>query len=48
MLKVFEGFHHWVAQHIMRLTAKRGVGGEWEYPLVVEAIEAVGIQPIGV
>ena len=48
MIKVLEGFYHWVARHITELTEKRGEGGEWEYPLVVEAMEAAGLHPIGV
>ena len=47
MLKVLQGFHHWVAQQITRMTAKSGAGGEWEYPLVVEAMETAEIHPIG-
>ena len=27
--------------------AKRGKGGEWDYPPVAEAMEALGIHPIG-
>ena len=48
MLKILEGFHHRAAQRITRMTAKLGAGGEWYYPSVVEAMEAVGIHPIGV
>ena len=44
MLQVLEGFRHWAAQWIMGMTA----GVEWEYPLVVKAIEAAGIHPIWV
>ena len=32
----------------MEMTAKRGAGGEWEYPEVEEAMESSGIHPIGV
>ena len=48
MLKILPGFHHRVAQQITGMTEKREAGGEWEYPLVVEAMEAVGLNPIGV
>ena len=47
MLKVLEGFHHRVARQITGLMAKRGAGGDWEYPPVVEATEAAGIHHIG-
>ena len=30
------------------MTGKRGTGREWEYPLVVEAMETTGFHPIGV
>ena len=30
------------------MTEKREAGGEWDYPLVVEEMEATGIHPIGV
>ena len=30
ILKVLEGFHHWVARYITGMTAKCRVGGEWE------------------
>ena len=48
MLKVLEGFHHRAARRITGMTAKRGAGGEWDYPLEVETMETVGIHPIGV
>ena len=32
MLKVLEGFHHRSEQKITGLIAKRGAGGEWDYP----------------
>ena len=48
MLKVLMGLHYQSARSITGMTAKRGAGGEWEYPLVVEAMEAAGLQPIGV
>ena len=48
MIKFLEGFHQWAAQWITGMTEKRGAGGEWEYPPVVEEIKAMGIHPIGV
>ena len=47
MLKVLTAFHHWVARRITGMTENRGADGEWKYPLVVEAIEAAGLHPIG-
>ena len=38
MLKVLEGFHHEAARRITEMMAKRGAGGEWEYPSVVNTI----------
>ena len=32
----------------MGLMDKRNTGEEWEYPLVVEAMEAAGLHPTGV
>ena len=48
MLKVLEGFHYRAERRITGMTAKRGSGGEWEYPLVVEEMDAAGLHPIGV
>ena len=48
MLKVLKGFHYRAAWQTTGMTAKCGAGGEWEYPLVVEAMETAGIQPIEV
>ena len=48
MLKVLTGFHHREAQRITGMMAKRGAGGEWGYSSAVEAMEAVGLQTIGV
>ena len=45
-LKVLEGFHHPAARQITGTTATCGAGGEWEYPPVVEAMEAAGLHPI--
>ena len=47
MLKVLTAFYHQAARQIMGMTEKRRSGGEWEYPSVEEAMEAVGIHPIG-
>ena len=30
------------------MTEKRGVGGEWDYPALDEAMDDVGVHPIGV
>ena len=46
MLKVLEGFHHWYTRRILGMTATRGVGGVWEYPPVVAALESTGLHPI--
>ena len=35
ILKVLEGFHHRAAQQITGMMEKSGVGGEWEYPLLL-------------
>ena len=48
MLKVLKGFHHRAARRITGMTEKRGAGGEWEYHLIVEAMEDAGLHPIGV
>ena len=46
MLKVLEGLHPLAAQQIMGLKAKCGAGGEWGNPLVVEATDDEGLEPI--
>ena len=46
MLKVLEGFHNRTARWITGMMASRGAGGEWEYPPVVEAMQAAGLHPI--
>ena len=46
-LNILEGFHHQTALWITGLAAKRETGGVWDYSLVVEAMEAAGIHPIG-
>ena len=48
MIKVLTGFYHRATRWITGMMAKRGAGGEWEYPLVVETIESTGIHPVGV
>ena len=48
MLKVLTAFHHWQTRRITGMTAKGGVGREWEYPAVEDVIYSTGIQPIGV
>ena len=48
MLKFLEGFHHRAERRITGMTAKCGAGGEWEYPYVVDAMEYLGLHPIGV
>ena len=40
------GDHHQEARRITGVTAKFGVGWEWEYPLVVTAMESTGLHPI--
>ena len=47
ILKVLEGFHNRVARRITGMTANRRAGGEWEYPSVLEEMEAMGFHPIG-
>ena len=48
MIKVLASFHHRAARRIMGMTAKREAGGEWEYPSVLDAMEAAGLHPIRV
>ena len=45
-IKVLEGFRHRTNRRIMGITATHGAGWEWQYPPVVAALEAVGLQPI--
>ena len=40
VINVLDGFHHQVAKRITGMVATRGAGGDWEYPLVVAAMEA--------
>ena len=46
MLKLLEGFHQWAARRITWTTETREAGGEWEYTLVVAALESAGPHPI--
>ena len=46
MLNVLEGFHHRAARHITGMIATHGADREWEYPLVVAALESAGLHPI--
>ena len=46
MLKILEGFHQWAARQITGITEKHVADGEWEYPLVVEALETARFHPI--
>ena len=47
MLKFLTEFDHRATQQITGMMAKRGEGGEWEYPEVEEAMESAGLDPIG-
>ena len=47
MLNVLEEFYHQGERRITGMTATRGVGGEWEYPPVVAAMEGTGNHYIG-
>ena len=46
MLKVLEGFHHWVDIWIPGKTARRTVDGAWEWPPVADAMYIEGICTI--
>ena len=46
ILNALEEFHYRVDRQITGIMATRGVVGEWEYPLVVTAMEAAGLHPI--
>ena len=48
ILKVLTAFHHRAAQRITGMMVKCGAGGEWEYPVLEEAMDAAGIHPVGV
>ena len=46
MLKVLDVFYHQVARRMMGITAQCTTSGEWECPLVDEALETSGIWTI--
>ena len=46
MRKALMAFHHWVVRKITGMTAKRGAGGEWDYPEAEKAIDSVRLHPI--
>ena len=46
ILTFLEGFHHWAARRITRMTATHGAVREWKYPLMVAALESTGLHPI--
>ena len=46
IIKLLERFHNQVAQLITGMTDCYKEDGEWEYPLVADAVEAAGICPI--
>ena len=46
MLKVLDGLHHRAAGLIAVITAHKEEEGEWEYPLVDDTMEAVGLWMI--
>ena len=46
MLKLLELFHHWVERIMTGMTVRSTTSGEWEWPLVLEALETYGIFPI--
>ena len=48
MITILKAFHHKAARQITRMTAKHSAGGEWEYPSAEEAMDSVGLHPIGV
>ena len=48
MLKVLTAFYHRAARQITGMTAKRGAGGESDYPEVDEAMDSTRLHPIGV
>ena len=45
-LKLLEGFHHQADQIIDGMTSWHMTDGEWEYPLVSDALEAAGFCTI--
>ena len=48
MIKVLEGFHHRAVRRSTGMTEKLDSRVEWGYPPVVEAMDTVGLHPIGV
>ena len=46
MLKVLEGFHHFLERRITVMTARYKMSREWECPLVYEALETAVIWSI--
>ena len=46
MLRVLEAFQQQASRRITGMMTTRESGREWEYPLVVEALEAAGLHPI--
>ena len=46
MLKVLDGFHHWVDRRILGMTAQRMEDREWDYLLVADVLEAAGLWKI--
>ena len=46
MLKVLEGFHHYVERRIIGMMATCRSVRLWEYPLVMAEMEAVGLHPL--
>ena len=46
MLNVLDGFHHRLSMRITGMTETCGAGRDWQYPLVVEALEDVALHPI--
>ena len=44
ILKVLEGFHYWEARQITGMKVTCGAEREWEYPPVLAAMEAAGLQ----
>ena len=46
MLKMTEGFHHWVTRRIVGKTDMCMVDREWEFPPVSYALEILGMWTI--
>ena len=43
---MLEGFHNRVAIRLMGMMVRRTASGEWECPLVAEALDNAGLCPI--